>query len=240
MSTPAEQVAVAPTTVAPAPTTATTTVVAAAPPRRSVPTGWIIGGIVASLIAAMVITAVVMAIVYENRHRRSNVTPSMPVTPSTPQTAAAPLGAPLPVGQYRIRWAPTGLYLGINENGNVASLTTRDTAHTWTYAEATSAGGVAGSLTSSTGLPLSTGTATALVGPVPVYAQSGTAAATGSWVPARDPSGSATLPGTIYNVALGGCLRPNRDGGAGSPVVLAPSCSATERGWVFEPATATA
>ncbi|AVK75397.1 hypothetical protein pqer_cds_975 [Pandoravirus quercus] len=240
MSTPAEQqTVVAATAVPPAPTT---TVVAAAPPRRSVPWGWIIGGIVASLIAAMVLTAVILAIVFESRRRRPNNPASfLPVTPVGPSSrgVAAPVGAPLAAGHYKIRWAPTGLYLGVNEiSGNPAVLVAAGTAPTWTYAAATAAGAIGGSLTSSTGSALSTGTATALVGPVPVYVSGGTAVATGSWVAARDPSGSATLPGTIYNAALGGCLRPNRDGGIGSPVVLAPSCSATEHGWVFEPATA--
>lgn len=203
--------------------------------------GWIIGGIVASLIAAMVLTVIIIAIVFESRRRGPNTTPSTPVTPTGPSSSsrvAAPVGAPLAAGHYKIRWAPTGLYLGVDAiGGNLAALVSASTAPTWTYATAPGVAG--GSLTSSTGSALSTGTVTALVGPVPVsVSRVGAVAATSSWVAARDPSGSATLPGTIYNAALGGCLRPNRDGGIGSPIVLAPSCSATERGWVFEPATA--
>nr|UMO78386.1 hypothetical protein [Pandoravirus belohorizontensis] len=190
----------------------------------------------------MVLTVIIIAIVFESRRRGPNTTPSTPVTPtgpSSPSRVAAPVGAPLlAAGHYKIRWAPTGLYLGVDAiGGNLAALVSASTAPTWTYATAPGVAG--GSLTSSTGSALSTGTVTALVGPVPVsVSRVGAVAATSSWVAARDPSGSATLPGTIYNAALGGCLRPNRDGGIGSPIVLAPSCSATEHGWVFEPATA--
>jgi hypothetical protein len=217
-----------PTVVAAAPPVATADV----QPRRQVPWGWIIGGIVLTLIVAMLVAVVITAIVFESRRRRAGpLTPIGPVP--SPRTAAAPLGAPLAAGRYKIRWAPTGAYLGINENtGNPATLVGAQIAPTWTYTPATAGG----TLRSSTGSALSTGTATALVGPVPVYVAGGTATDTGSWVAARDPSNSATLPGTIYNSALGGCMRPDRDGAVGSPVLLAPSCSAAEQGWIFEPA----
>ncbi|BCU03855.1 hypothetical protein [Pandoravirus japonicus] len=216
--------------------------VVAAPPRRSVPWGWIVGGIVGSIVAAMLLAVVVGAIIYEvhRGRRRPGGTPFLPVTPVGPRGGVlAPVGVPLPAGRYKILWGSTGLYLGAGATADSpAVLVAAAAAPTWTYTEATATGGVAGSFTLATGSALSTGTATALVGPVPVYVGVPAATATGSWVPARDTVGGNAVPGSIYNVALGGCLRPDGNAGVGSRVVLAPSCSVAERGWFFESVSA--
>ncbi|AGO82637.1 hypothetical protein pdul_cds_536 [Pandoravirus dulcis] len=212
--------------------------VVSAPPRRSVPWGWIVGGIIGSIVAAMLLTVVIGAIIFEIRRgrRRPDATPFLPVTPVGPRGGVpAPVGVPLPAGRYKILWGSTGLYLGAGATADSpAVLVAAAAAPTWTYAEATATGGVAGSFTLPTGSALSTGTATALVGPVPVYVGVPATTATGSWVPARDTVGGNAVPGSIYNVALGGCLRPDGNAGVGSRVVLAPSCSVAERGWLFE------
>ncbi|WBR14884.1 hypothetical protein pkur_cds_710 [Pandoravirus kuranda] len=242
MSAPvAQQIAHAPVAVV-APATAAPQVVA--PVRRGVPWGWIIAGVALALLLALVVSV----IVYESRNRRPPTTnPFLPIAPAgTPRTVAAPLGRPLAAGRYKIRWGPTGLYMGVNQGQtNPATLVAATAAPTWTYAPSAS-GIIGGTLTSSTGSTLSTGNATALVGPVPVFVAGGTPSQTGSWLPAASPGSAGfagtthatNMTGTIYNASLGGCLRPDGAGVVGSPIVLAPSCGATESGWVFEPAAA--
>lgn len=243
MSVSTVQQTVPATAVAAAPVAAAAPVVTVV--RRSVPWGWIIAGIALALLIALIVSV----IVYESRNRRRPTTnPFLPIAPAgTPRTVAAPLGQPLAAGRYRIRWGLNGPYLGVSQGQtNAATLVTTSAVPTWTYAPSAS-GIIGGTLTSSTGSTLSTGNATALVGPIPVFVSSGTPSQTGSWLPAASPGSTAavtgathatTLSGTIYNASLGGCLRPDGAGTVGSAVVLAPSCGATETGWVFEPVTA--
>nr|UDO47131.1 hypothetical protein [Pandoravirus massiliensis] len=223
-------------------------VVAAAPVSRGVPWGWIIAGIALALLVALIVSV----IVYESRNRRPPATnPFLPIAPAgTPRTVPAPLGQPLAAGRCRIRWGPNGPYMGVSQGQtNTAILVAASAAApTWTYAPSAS-GIIGGTLTSPTGSTLSTGNATALVGPVPVFVSAGTAAQTGAWLPAASPGSVAASPssgtphatavsGTIYNASLGGCLRPDGAGVVGSQIVLAPSCSANEARWVFEPVAA--
>lgn len=189
-------------------------------PSRT-PWGWIIAGIALVLLIALVAAIAI----YERRRRRA--------APSTTIEPAQPLGRQLAAGTYRMRWGPTGLYVGVpagGASGAVAMVPVAQAA-SWTF---TLASGLGGSLASTGGLLLATtaaaGTAASSAEPVLVV-QSEPTRATSAWVPATDPSGQAAVPGTLYNAALHGCARPSgTDGG----VVLAPSCAAAERGWYFE------
>nr|UMO78735.1 hypothetical protein [Pandoravirus belohorizontensis] len=186
-------------------------------PSRT-PWGWIIAGVALALLIALVVAIAI----YERRRRRA--------APSTTIEPAQPLGRQLAAGTYRMRWGPTGLYVGVpagGASGAVAMVPVAQAAP-WTF---TLASGLGGSLASTGGLLLATaGTSTPGALPVLVV-QSEPTRATSAWVPATDPSGQAAVPGTLYNAALHGCARPSgTDGG----VVLAPSCAAAERGWYFE------
>ncbi|AJF97951.1 hypothetical protein TW95_gp1217 [Pandoravirus inopinatum] len=201
---------------------AATPIAALASPSR-VPWGWIIASIALLLLIALVVAIVI----YERR--RHNAPPNTTIEP------AQPLGRQLAAGTYRMRWGPTGLYVGVPAGGASGAVTMVPVAQatSWTF---TTASGLGGSLASPGGLLLATATAatsgTSAPGASPVLVvQSEPTRATSAWVPAADPSGQAAVPGTLYNAALHGCARPS---GTGDDVILASSCAAAERGWYFE------
>nr|UDO47554.1 hypothetical protein [Pandoravirus massiliensis] len=196
--------------------------VALAAPSRT-PWAWIAvaGGV-------FLLVAVVAAIlIYERDRRRTQHTGGVDVEP------LVPVGRQLAAGAYRMRWAPTGLYLGITQDGSVALLPAAQ-ASAWTFTPITTRGSPGGTLATPGGLFLSASDVGANL-TAGAAAQGGAPLPQGAvWIPATDPSGQGAVPGTLHNAALGGCARPSD--ATGSTVALSALCGVAERGWYFEPA----
>lgn len=195
--------------------------VALAAPSRT-PWAWI--AVAAGVFFLVALAAAIL--IYERDRRRTQQTGGVDVEP------LVPIGRQLAAGAYRIRWAPTGLYLGITQDGSVALLPIAQ-APSWIFTPSSAPGSLGGTLATSGGLFLSASDVGA--GLVAGVAQGGASLPQGTmWVPATDPSGQSAVPGTLHNAALGGCARPSDT--SGPAVVLSPSCGVAERGWYFEPA----
>jgi hypothetical protein len=197
---------------------------ALASPSRT-PWGWIVAG--AAL--AVLIALVAATLIYERRRRRE--------APDTTIEPAQPLGRQLAAGAYRMRWGPSGLYVGAVGTGSNVAMVPVAQATVWTFVPGDRLGGT---LLTPNGLVLSAvdtpnGRASSLSPSALFLTQQ--AARTSAWVPASDPSGQTGVPGTLYNVALRSCARPSgSSSGNGDGVAVVPSCAATERGWYFEAA----
>lgn len=196
------------------------TVGLAAPSRT--PWAWI--AVAAGIFFLVAIAAVIL--IYERDRRRTQQTGGVDVEP------LVPVGRQLAAGAYRMRWAPTGLYLGVAQGGLVVLLPAAQ-APPWTFTPSSTPGSLGGTLATPDGLFLSASdVGSDLVAGV---AQAGAPLPQGTmWVPATDPSGQGAVPGTLHNAALGGCARPSD--ATGSAVMLSALCGVAERGWYFEAA----
>ncbi|AVK76187.1 hypothetical protein pkur_cds_544 [Pandoravirus kuranda] len=199
----------------PAPTAALAT------PSRT-PWAWI--AVAASVFFLVALAAAIL--IYERDRRRTQQTGGVDVEP------LVPVGRQLAAGAYRVRWAPTGLYLGASQEGMVMLLPAAQ-APAWTFTPSSTPGSVGGTLATADGLFLSASDVGSNL--VAGVARPGTTLPQGAmWIPATDPSGQGAVPGTLHSAALGGCARP--PDATGSAVVLSALCGVAERGWYFEPA----